>query len=240
METFVIVHGAWSGAHAWRRVRPELRAAGHEVFTPALTGLGERAHLASPDIDLDTHIQDVVNVLEYEDLDEVVLIGHSYGGVVITGVAEHTAPRLAQLVYLDAEVPEDGQSEYDLTPPDERATYEESAATRGDGWRIPPPVPESLPDDLDPDIRWTLSRMVPQPVRTFTQPVRLTGAASTVSRTYIFCTEGKGEQPPPAYVERARSEPGWRFRELAAGHAAHVTAPGDLVQLLLELVPPQT
>src|SRR5215210_4421571 len=105
MATFVIVHGAWSGAHAWRRVRPLLRAAGHEVFTPALTGLGERAHLASPRVDLDTHIQDVVGVLEYEDLGEVMLVGHSYGGVVITGVAERAAPRLAQLIYLDAEVP---------------------------------------------------------------------------------------------------------------------------------------
>ncbi len=237
MATFVIVHGAWSGAHAWRRVRPLLHAAGHEVFTPALTGLGERAHLASPDVDLDTHIQDVVGVLEYEDLQEVVLVGHSYGGVVITGAADRLAPRLAQLVYLDAEVPEDGQSEYDLLAPDERATYDELARARGDDWRIPPPVPESLPDDLDPDVRWVLSRMVPQPVRTFTQPVRLTNAAAaTLLRTYVFCTEGKGEQPLPAYVERARSEPGWRYRELAAGHAAHVTAPQDLSNLLLDLV----
>lgn len=235
MTTFVIVHGAWSGAHAWRRVRPGLRAAGHEVFTPALTGLGERSHLARPETDLDTHIRDVVNVLEYEDLHEVVLLGHSYGGVVITGVAEHTAPRLAQLVYLDAEVPEDGQSEYDLTPPDERAAYKEAAGTKGDGWRIPPPIPETLPDDLDPDIRWALSRMVPQPVRTFEQPVRLTGAATAIDRTYIFCTEGKVGQPLPEYVKRARSEPGWRYRELPAGHAAHVMAPDDVVNLLLKL-----
>lgn len=237
MATFVIVHGAWSGAHAWRKVRPILRGAGHEVFTPALTGLGERAHLASPDVDLDTHIQDVVGVLEYEDLREVVLVGHSYGGVVITGAADHLAPRLAELVYLDAEVPEDGQSEYDLLPPEERATYEGLADGRGDGWRVPPPVPETLPDDLDPDVRWVLSRMVPQPVRTFTQPVRLTSAAAAVPRTYIFCTEGKGDQPLPAYVQRARSEPGWRYRELAAGHGAHVTAPRELANLLLELVP---
>ena len=236
MATFLIVHGAWSGGHAWRRVRPGLRAAGHEVFAPALTGLGERAHLARPDVDLDTHVQDVVNVLEYEDLQEVHLVGHSYGGVVITAAAEHVADRLAQLVYLDAEVPKDGQSEYDLTAPDERAAYEEAVHRKGDGWRIPPPVPEPLPDDLPPDIRWTLSRMVAQPVRTFAQPVRLTGAASRLPRTYIFCTEGKGGQPVPTYVEAARAEPGWRFRELKAGHAAHVTAPDELVRLLLELV----
>lgn len=236
MATFVIVHGAWSGAHAWRRVRPGLRAAGHDVFTPALTGLGERAHLARPDVNLDTHVQDVVNVLEYEDLREVHLVGHSYGGVVITAAAEHVVDRLVQLVYLDAEVPQDGQSEYDLTPAEERAAYEQAVRTKGDGWRIPPPVPERLPDDLPPDIRWTLSRMVPQPVQTFTQPARLTGAASRVGRTYISCTEGKAGQPVPAYVQAARTEPGWRFRELEAGHAAHVTAPDALVELLLELV----
>jgi len=235
MAVFVIVHGAWSGAHAWRKVRPLLRAAGHDVFTPALTGLGERAHLATREVDLDTHVQDVVGVLEYEDLREVVLLGHSYGGVVITGAADRVTARLAQLVYLDAEVPEDGQSEYDLMPPDERATYEEAARTKGDGWCIPPPVPETLPDDLDPDVRWVLSRMVPQPLRTFTQPVRLTSSASTVPRTYVYCTGGKSGQPLPPYVDRARSEPGWVYRELAAGHAAHVTAPNDLADLLLQL-----
>ena len=239
MATFVIVHGAWSGAHAWRKVRPLLRAAGHDVFTPALTGLGERAHLASPDIDLETHINDVVGVLEYEDLQDVLLVGHSYGGVVITGAADRVPQRVAQLVYLDAEVPADGQSEYDLLPTDERAMYEELAHGRGDAWKIPPPVPEPLPDDLDPDLRWALSRMVPQPLKTFSQPVRLTNpVAPALVRTYIFCTLGKEGQQLPRYVERARSEPGWRYYELAEGHGAHITAPQKLTQLLLELVQP--
>ena len=141
MATFVIVHGAWSGGHAWRWLRPLLQAAGHEVFTPALTGLGERSHLANAQIDLDTHVLDVVGVLEYEDLLQVVLVGHSYGGVVITGVADRVPERLAQLVYLDAEVPMDGQSEFDLLPPEERAVYQESARSKGQGWRILPPVP---------------------------------------------------------------------------------------------------
>jgi pimeloyl-ACP methyl ester carboxylesterase len=237
VATFVIVHGAWSGAHAWWKVRPLLRAAGHEVFTPSLTGLGERAHLTSPDIDLDTHIQDVVGLLEYEDLQDVTLVGHSYGGMVVSGVADRLPERLAQLVYLDAEVPADGQSEYDLMPAPERAVYEASARDKGDGWRIPPPVPDTLPDDLEPDLRWALSRMVPQPVKTFTQPVRLTSpAVAKLPRTYIRCTEGKEGEALPAYVERARSEPGWRYRELAAGHGAHVTAPQALSNLLVELV----
>lgn len=236
MATYVIVHGAWSGGHAWRRVRPLLGAAGHEVFTPALTGLGERAHLAHPDVDLGTHVDDVVGVLEYEDLEGVVLVGHSYGGVVITAAADRTARRVAQLVYLDAEVPEDGQSEYDLVPAEERAAYQELVRTRGDGWRIPPPVPEDLPDDLDPDVRWVLSRMVPQPAATFAQPVRLANdAAASLPRTYVFCTEGKDGVAPPPHVERARSATGWRYRELAAGHGAHVTAPQQVADLLLEL-----
>jgi pimeloyl-ACP methyl ester carboxylesterase len=144
MATFVIVHGAWSGAHAWRWVRPMLRAAGHDVVTPALTGQGERAHLATPATDLDTHITDVAAVLHYEDLSDVV-VGHSYGGMVITGVADRVPERLAQLVYFDAEVPLDGEAELDLVPATERAGYEEAARTRGDGWRVPPPFPDPLP-----------------------------------------------------------------------------------------------
>jgi pimeloyl-ACP methyl ester carboxylesterase len=138
MATFVIVHGAWSGGHAWRWVRPLLRAAGHEVFTPALTGLGERSHLASTQVDLDTHVLDVVGVLEFEDMDQVVLVGHSSGGMVITGVADRAPERLAQLVYLDAEVPMDGQSEFDLLAPEERAGYQQAATSKGQGWQIPP------------------------------------------------------------------------------------------------------
>ena len=141
MAVFLIVHGAWSGAHAWRWVRPLLRAAGHEVFTPALTGLGERSHLVSRQVDLEIHVQDVVSVLEYEDLREVVLVGHSYGGTVITGAADRVPERVARLVYLDAEVPGDGESEYDLPPPDERVGYRSSARAKGSGWLIPRPCP---------------------------------------------------------------------------------------------------
>jgi pimeloyl-ACP methyl ester carboxylesterase len=236
MATFVIVHGAWSGGHAWRWVRPLLRAAGHEVFTPALTGLGERSHLASAQVDLDTHIQDVLGVLEFEDLDQVVLVGHSSGGMVITGVADRAPQRLAQLVYLDAEVPTDGQCEFDLLAPEERAGYQQAATTNGQGWQIPPPVPAPLPEDLDAKLRWAMSRMVPQPIKTFTQPLRLANPPGAgVARTYILCTEGKEDQQLPGYVQRVRSDPGWRFIELAAGHGAHVTAPQQLADLLAQL-----
>lgn len=236
MATFVIVYGAWSGAHAWRWVRPLLRDAGHDVFTPSLTGLGERAHLLHEDVDLDTHVRDVVGTLEFEDLDNVVLVGHSYGGMVIAGVADRVPDRVAHLVYLDAEVPEDGQSELDLVPPDERADFEESARSRGEGWRVPPPVPDPLPPDLPPDVHWVLTRMRPQPLRTFAQPLRLSNASPPPRRTYVLHTESKEDQEPPAHVERARSDPEWGFEELPAGHAAHVTAPRELADLLISLV----
>src|SRR4029450_13175141 len=139
MTTYLLVHGGWVGGWIWNRVAPILRKAGHDVFTPTLTGLGERAHLANPDIDLATHIQDVVSVLEFEDLKRVVLVGHSYGGMVITGVAERTAERLNHLVYLDAFVPRDGQSVADLVSPELAASFEEGVRLSGDGWRIPPP-----------------------------------------------------------------------------------------------------
>lgn len=240
MATFVIVHGAWSGGQAWRWVRPLLRSTGHEVFTPTLTGLGERSHLASGQVDLETHVRDVVGVLEYEDLSEVVLVGHSYGGMVITGVADRVPERLAQLVYLDAEVPLDGQSELDLLPPEERVGYEEAARSRGQGWRIPPPLPEPLPDDLDPRVRWAMVRMVPQPLATFAQPLRLTNPAGReVPRAYVLCTAGKEGQELLGYVQRVRSDPGWRFVELAAGHSAHVTAPRELVDVLAQLAEPE-
>jgi len=237
MATFVIVHGAWSGAHAWRWVRPLLRAAGHEVVTPSLTGLGERAHLATRATDLDTHIADVTAVLHYEDLHDVVLVGHSYGGMVITGVADRAPERIGRLVYLDADVPRDGESELDLVPADERAGYEESARTRGDGWQVPTPLPDPLPPGLPPEVVWAVARMVPQPLATMTQPLHLEHGAPDLPRTYVLCTEGKDGVPPPPFLDRLRSDPSWQLVELAADHTAHVSAPEKLIAALLDLVP---
>lgn len=235
MATFVIVHGAFSGAHAWRWIRPLLRGAGHDVFTPSLTGLGERAHLATPETDLDTHIEDVAAVLHYEDLRDVVLVGHSYGGMVITGVAARAADRIRQLVYLDAEVPLEGESEFDLLPSDERTAYEEAARSRGDGWKIPPPFPQTFPPGTDPTVVWAVSRMVPQPLATFTRRAPIPAQAISVPRSYILCTEGKEGQPTPSYVDRIAADPAWRLVRLRANHVAHVTAPSDLTAALVDL-----
>jgi pimeloyl-ACP methyl ester carboxylesterase len=235
MATFVLVHGAWHGGWCWRKVTSLLRAAGHVVHAPTLTGLGERAHLATPDVGLDTHVQDVLNVLAFEDLTDVVLVGHSYGGLVIAGVAEQAPERLAHLVYLDAQVADDGQASIDLVPPERRAAVEEAARTRGEGWRVPIDVEPTLDGYgiVDPAERhWMAERLVPHPWKTVTDPLRLpTGRGRSLPRTFILCTR---RASPSRGAERAQREPGWRYREVDTGHDAMVTAPRELVDRLLE------
>src|SRR5712691_11049526 len=164
--TFVLVHGAWHGGWCWIKTTRLLTDAAHIVYTPTLTGLGDRAHLARPEIDLDTHVQDVVAVLEAEDLKNVVLVGHSYGGMVISGVAARTRTRIARLVYLDAFVPDAGQSIFSLMRP-ERADEFRKAATDADGWRIPAPPPERFGITSQRDTEWAQRRLVAHPLRTF-------------------------------------------------------------------------
>ena len=137
MASIVLAHGAWSAAWAWKKMRPLIRLAGHELFSPTYTGLGHRAHLAHPDIDLATHIEDVVSALEFEDLEDVTLIGHSYGGMVATGVADRAGNRVARVVYLDAFAPEDGQSLFDLVGPKAQANMRAGGSRRGRGLEDP-------------------------------------------------------------------------------------------------------
>ena len=137
MSTFLVVHGAWTGGWSWKKMRPLMRARGHEVFTPTLTGVGDRAHLARPEIDLSVHVEDILGVLAIEDLRDVILVGHSYGGMVATGVADRARDRVAHLIYLDAFVPKDGQSLSDLVPEAQRQRMRDSVKA-GDGWRVAP------------------------------------------------------------------------------------------------------
>lgn len=252
MSTFVLVHGAGSGGWNWRKVIPPLRAAGHRVYTPTLTGCGERAHLNRAGIGLETHILDVVGTLRWEELSEVVLVGHSYGGNVITGVAELAHDRLAQLVYLNANVPRDGESMVDLMGQDPR-TFRERAADRGARWwRRDPAFPDLpaaeapvTPELLAPmvergllteaDRDWLVRNFVPHPAQTYLDPVRLRHpAALALPRTYIYCTLTGG--PFGAFAERARIEPGWRYRELVSGHDAQTMVPDALADTLLGLL----
>ncbi|MGE0565959.1 MAG: alpha/beta fold hydrolase [Pseudolabrys sp.] len=225
MAIFVVAHGAWSAGWAWKKMHGILRARGHSLVTPTYTGLGERSHLARPEIDLDTHITDVCQVLEYEDLKGVVLIGHSYGGMVATGVADRAGARVAKLVYLDAFAPRNGDSAFSLLPPETRAQRQ---AGGGDDWRIPPgPMP---PDTSDADRAWCEPRRTPQPLKTFAQPIKL-DAEPTMPRHYIYCTRRPPDDRFRPFYERAKAE-GWGAYEIDASHNPHITNPNGLADLL--------
>jgi pimeloyl-ACP methyl ester carboxylesterase len=224
MSTYVFVAGGGWGGFIWRPVASLLRVQGHDVFTPTLTGLGERVHLASAQIGLETHLQDIVGVLEYEDLQQAILVGHSYGGIVITGVAERVPHRLAHLIYLDALVPQDGQSGLDLAGSALRARIERRVSIRGDGWCIPPP-PGSP------------AKMTPSPFKPLAQPLTIKSpAAARLPRTFIYCTR-TGVECLDHIAARVRAE-GWQYFELETGHMAMLTAPKELAAILLELAQP--
>lgn len=233
MAIFVVAHGAWSSAWAWKRMRPLMAAGGHSLYIPTYTGLGARRHLVSPAVDLDTHIADVIGHLEMEDLTDVVLVGHSYGGMVATGVADRARARIARLVYLDAFVPRDGQSVLDLQKPEGRATYERQAAEHGFGWLIPPSQP---PADTSPeDVAWMAPRRAPQPIATFRQRLALVNGEPSMPRHYIFCSKVSPADTFRPFMERARSEPGWTLTTLDASHNPHITMPDRLMTVLAAL-----
>jgi pimeloyl-ACP methyl ester carboxylesterase len=226
MATYLVCHGAWSAGWACRKVRPLLRAAGHEVFTPTYTGLGERAHLAHPMVDLETHIQDVLAVIECEDLHAFVLVGHSYGGMAATGVADRLPERVRHPVYLDAFVPTDGQSLNDLVgraPP----------AAPVEGWLVPPnpPAPDTSPEDL----AWTTPRRRHQPARCFSQTLHLNHAAPPFPRSYIHCMRKEEHDVFRQFADRSRGDPAWRFHAMDASHSPNVSAPDALAAILLAL-----
>lgn len=233
MATFLVAHGAWSAGWVWKKMRPRLRARGHELYTPTYTGLGERRHLAHPDVSLDTHIQDVVDVAEFEDLGDLILVGHSYGGMVATGVADRIPGRIRRLVYLDAFVPRDGQALFDLILPEARSAMRAAAL---DGWRLPPNPPP--PDTPAEDLAWIALRRLPQPIKTFEQRVRLSGAVEKLARTYIYCAIPSPGDPFRQFAERAKRE-GWPSLEIASSHNPHVTAP-DALSAMLDAIATQS
>jgi len=232
MTGYVLVHGAWHGGWCWERLREQLARHGARIYTPTLTGLGDRADLLSPDVSLQTHIDDIVEVLEDQDLRDVVLVGHSYAGMVVTGAAARATQRLARLVYLDAVVPGDGQSLFDCSGPKFRSWIDEQVGTRGEGWRIPPAPPEFLGLSESADVNWVMPRLVPHPYRTFRDPVHWqAGQEIAVPRTYINCIGSK----PRGGARSAQAEGIDDYHELATGHDAMVTAPGELAELLRHL-----
>ena len=224
--TFVLVHGAWHGGWCWTKVSPLLRAAGHNVFTPTLTGLGERSHLLTRDIGLDTHVTDVVQVLEYEDLRNVVLVGHSYAGMVITGVADKAGARIGQLVFLDAFLPENGKAmtDYSVRP---------LPPITEDSWRDRAREPQDFGVTDAGDVAWMKARLTDMPGKCLRQPLQLSGRGlSAIKGAYILCSQRADFREA---AERAKQR-GYRYRELSsAGHDAMMTQPRELATVLMDL-----
>ncbi len=228
-STFLVCHGAWSAGWAWKKMHPLMAAGGHRLVTPTYTGLGERAHLANPSIDLETHIEDVLNVIKYEDLRDIVLVGHSYGGMVATGVADRARDRVTQLIYIDAFVPGDGQSLFDLTK-----VAVQKLADSGGNWRVPPNPPP--PDTPPADLEWLSDRRVDMPVKCFETRLTLRGGALTLPRSYIYATRITPADTFGRFAKQAKDDPAWRYHEIDASHAPNVTAPEALAALLQKIV----
>jgi pimeloyl-ACP methyl ester carboxylesterase len=230
-KTFLVCHGAWSAGWAWKKMHPLMAAAGHRLVTPTYTGLGERVHLANPSIDLETHIQDFLNVIKYEDLCDIVLVGHSYGGMVATGVADRARDRVTQLIYIDAFVPEDGQSLFDLNEADRQRMTD--LAKSGDGWRVPPHP--TAADTPPADVAWLTERRVHMPIKCFETKLKMLGGALTLPRSYIYATRITPADTFGPFARRAKSDPVWRYHEIDASHAPNVTAPEALMTLLQQI-----
>jgi pimeloyl-ACP methyl ester carboxylesterase len=233
MATFVLVHGAWGGAHGFRHVRRLLQAAGHDVTTPSLTGIGERVHLASPLVNLSTHVRDVVNHVLYEDLDEIVLVGFSYGGFVITGALEHIANRIKHLVFLDAFMPRGGETAISLT-----RGLGRSAIELGEEWQVAGPTRDY---DNVLEGEWMTARRTHHPKGCFTEAVYLSQPleAFPFTRTYIKATRSRETDPGEAAFRQAarhaQSSDAWRYFEIASNHMVASNKPEETTRLL-ELV----
>ena len=246
MTTYVLVGGAWLGGWCWQRVARRLRDNGHDAYPVTLTGLGERVHLASPQVDLDTHVTDVGSLIELGDLRDIVLLGHSYGGLVVTGVADQMPDRVSQFVYLDTAPLPDGVAVIDMFPPEARQRIERRVEKQGDGWRFPMPPWEELANMAslegldDEQLRLLRSRAVAQPFGTYTQPLRLTNPArDALPKLGIVCSFSLAQvremiaSGQPLFRELAG--PNWRFVELPTGHWPMFSRPDDLAELLLDL-----
>lgn len=243
MATFVLVPGFWLGGWAWHAVAQSLRADGHEVHAVTLTGLGERKHLSNPQIDLDTHVADVFNLIEYEGLTDVILVGHSYAGLVITAVADRLAQKLSKLVYIDTAPLPNGVCLIDFYPPDLRKVYRQRVAIDGAGWRLPFPPWEELDKsgtalDLDADMRAMIdARATDMPFGPAKQPVSLANTArAQLPKTAVWCTVSAQQVKQmidsgnPMFRELAGPE--WTFLELRTGHWPMFSKPRELAEVL--------
>jgi pimeloyl-ACP methyl ester carboxylesterase len=233
-RTFVLVPGAWHGGWCWRYVAEILRTEGHSVYTVTQTGLGERSHLLSRSITVDTFVDDVANLLQWEQLEQVVLVGHSFGGLSISGVADRMPERLRQLVYLDSLILEDGQTPFSVVPSEIVAARLKAAEESSQGLSLPIPDPKDIGLLRDEEQRFVRSRLTPHPLSTYTSPMRIKNPVGNgVPSIYIHCSE-------PAYAPVAKSfvwarDRGWPIVELETGHVAMVSAPAEVARTLIRI-----
>jgi len=234
MAIYVLVHGAWGGGWYWSRTARALRGAGHDVFTPTLTGLGERRHLLSPSIGLETHIQDILQLLRHERLSQVVLVGHSYGGMVISGVADAAADGVIRtLVYLDAALPESGQTMLDFVLPPRRAQFLERARAEGEGWKVPPISAAQWGIEDVADQAWLDSLFGFHPLKTFTDPIQLAGRHLHIKDKVFVLAARYNPSAFQQFAQRTRPDPAWTNYELPTFHFTMVEQPGETAELLL-------
>ena len=231
-KTYVLVHGAYGGGWIWRDVAAGLRRLGHEVRTPTQTGLGERSHLMSRQITVETHIEDVANVIETDELRDIILVGHSYGGVAVTGVADRLTDRIRHIVYLDALIPENGEKVFDILPAGMADGRRQVAREQGGGVALPVPGPEGFPIPASPNKDWFMRRLRPHPIGTYESPMRLSKPAGAgLPVTYVAYT-----RPALASIEpsrqRAKAKQGWRYIDLPVPHDVEIPDPQRVVDLL--------
>ena len=235
MTTFVLVHGAWCGGWIWRAVADHLRDAGHVVYTPTFSGMGERAHLLSKDITLQTHIQDLVNVIEYEGLEDVALVAHSYGGMVATGVADRITDKLGALIYLDAALPEDGQAMLDLVPPDRKATVIKLAEEEGGGLGIPSSLLLDTGIEDAAEREAFIARTCLHPLAPQLEAIRLEGNFNRVPKKAYVLAGISNSHHFRSYMEWAQAEPGWIGEEIPSLHFPMATMPRETADLLIRM-----
>jgi pimeloyl-ACP methyl ester carboxylesterase len=246
MAVYVLIGGAWLGGWCWQPIARRLREEGHDAHPVTLTGLGERVHLACPEVDLETHITDVVNLVEFEDLHDIVLLGHSYAAIVVTGAADRIPERISEVVYLDAGPFPSGLRFIETYPPEAKTHVERQVEELGAGWRLPMPPWEELAqqaslEGLDDDqLRVMRSRATPQPFGTYTQPLRLENPTREgLTKVGILCSFSLAQvqemSASGSPLAQAFSGPNWQFIELPTGHWPMFSRADDLAASLLEL-----
>lgn len=237
MANFILVHGSWHGGWCWKKLAPLLRAAGHEVYTPTLSGLGDRSHILNRRIDLETHVTDIVNLMQFEDMKDCILVGHSMGGVVIAGAADRSPDRIRHLVYLDAATPRDGQSLFDCLP-EYRDRFRKIAENSGEGWLVKHTIDYGTfgVSDKD-DVKWLIERLTPHPLACYEPKVSFRNPdAIAIPKTFIYCNGYKKVGVREYWKCLPESFPeGWGFYTIKTAHDAMVTAPEELAQVLVEV-----